>query len=110
MKPCEKFKPGMQVMYTPGHLKPGDDGCEYGFVTSINVNTNTVFARYWRSDSTYDNPVLRTTACSEGCDPENLTEHWFTHYSNVAEAWKKYTGLYLPDLLKTFDIENNGQV
>lgn len=61
------FSAGDPIIYVPMHAE-GDinhPDCERGFVSS--VKPGIVFCRFF-----YPNGELRTTSCSEGCNPRDL--------------------------------------
>lgn len=84
------FIRGDQIAYIPNHAF-NEDGtpnfnhkdAQFGFVTSINQKTETIFCRYWIAHGV---PQLRTTINSEGANPENIFPYVSLDQSFVAMA------------------------
>ena len=93
------FLPGDQVAYIPAHadniMHPD---VEFGFITSINHETDNAFVRYW-SGTERD---LRTTACSAATPTDRLIPHISVFYLELAEAAIKYVLPNVPDLVHSY--------
>ena len=76
---ANKFTAMQQVAYIPNHVRESSEtfdqaichpDVQFGWVTSINLKTDTVFCRYWIQGK--EGEVVRTRSVSEGCDASFL--------------------------------------
>lgn len=68
------MKTGTQIAYIPLHAGGDIDhrDVEFGFVTSVKLELNVAYCRYWSKHSAGE---LRTKANSEGTPMDCLVEH-----------------------------------
>lgn len=79
-----ELRRGTQIAYIQGDEFNWD--AEFGFVTSVHVNGENAFCRYWRKDL----KGLRTKACSENTPLSRLVLHKSVPDEQVKDALEQW--------------------